>query len=122
MKKTTYVLLVISGIFMCYSCNNANARYVDLETGKKIELTKDESSGLMVNTETKKPVHIYVDTKNNDTIYGKTGQVINGHVYKNETGKFYFDDEIKSSDADVKIKTDDMKIKIEDGEKKVKKD
>ena len=117
---------------MLYSCNTADARYVDLETGKKVELSKDESTGLLVNIETKQPVHIYVDTKNNDTIYGKTGVVINGHVYKNESG-YYYDEEVKTdanedykkktdADGDVKIKTGDTKIKIEDGVKKVKND
>ena len=133
MKKTICAFLVASGIFVYASCKNADARYINLDTGEKVKLVKDETSGLMVTAETKQPVHIYVDTKTNDTIYGKTGLIINGHVYKNETGSYYYEEEIKTeatgdykkkidADGDVKIKTDDQKIKIEDGVKKVKND
>ena len=87
----------------------------------------------MVNSKTDEPVYIYVDTKENDTIYGATGEVINGHVVMTSDGKYKYDgdDEYKIKDGDykkkvdgdeVKIKDGDTKIKIEDGERKVKKD
>ena len=105
----------------------------------------------MVDKETGKPVSMYVDTKNDDTIYGRTGKVINGKIRRNkaEDGKYiyvYTDDEdndrkvknedgeskIKSGDykkevekdGDITIKDGDTKIKIDGktGEKKVKKD
>jgi hypothetical protein len=107
-------------------------RYVELASGEHIDLVKDEN-GRMVDSKTNKPVYIYVDTKTNDTIYGATGAVINGHVVKTSGGKYKYDgeDEYKYKDGDYKIKVDgdeikikdgDTKIKIEDGKKKVKKD
>ncbi len=96
----------------------------------------------MVNADTKEPVIIYVDTQTKDTIYGKTGKVINDHVMKTKDGKYKYvsTDDMESEDAykvkdgdykkkvekdgDVKIKDGDTKIKIDGktGEEKVKKD
>ena len=112
-------------------------RYLDLNTGDRVDLEKDSSSGLMVRTDTRKPVEIYVDTKTNDTIYGPTGKVINGHVVKLGEWKYKYEDgeyKIKNDEADykkkiekdgdIKIKNGDTKTKIdgETGEKKVKRD
>ena len=106
-------------------------RYYDLTAGRHVEIEKDESTGKWVNAETREPVYMYVDTKTNDTIYGATGDVVNGHVVKTSDGKYDIDDEYKTKYGDykkkidgdeVKIKNGDTKIKIEDGEKKVKKD
>ena len=55
-----------------------NDRYVDLETLEHIDVIKYSTNGYMINAETKYPVGIYVDTESKDTIYGKTGKVING--------------------------------------------
>lgn len=131
MKKIKIVL--VAGLLMAisFSCTDNKDRYIDLSTGQPIELVKDESTGLMVHESTKKPVYIYVDTKNNDTIYGKTGQVINGLVVKAENNKYVFegDEKLKiDDDGSVKYKDDDYKmkmekdgdIKIKDGDKKVK--
>ena len=106
-------------------------RYYDLTAGKYINLEKDEKTGKMLNPETHEPVYIYVDRETRDTIYGATGDVVNGHVVKTSDGKYEIDDEYKIKYGDykkkvdgdeVKIKDGDTKIKIEDGEKKVKKD
>jgi hypothetical protein len=135
MKKTSF-LFVLAVAFVWTACDNTKSRYVDLSTGKAVELEKDESTGLMVSTETKKPVYIYVDTEKNDTIYGSTGKVINGQVMKKEDGSYAFtgDYEYKSADGnlkvevekdgDIKIKNGDDKLKVdgETGEKKSKKD
>jgi len=134
MKKI--FLFAILGSAVIWSACDSNDRYLDLETGQKVELVKDESTGLMVNAETKKPVYIYVDTKTHDTIYGKTGKVINGSVVLVD-GKYIFKDDALTvesesgdykrkveKDGDIKIKDGDTKTKIdgETGEKKVKND
>ena len=133
MKQTIFLLLASVGVTYFISCANADARYLDLNTGEKIKLEKDPSTGLWVDARTKKPVYIYVDTQTNDTIYGANGKVINGHISKNENGKWVYDEENSKStgeykmkiekNGEVKMKTEGEKIKIEkSGEKKVKKD
>lgn len=130
-KKHMKHLLVtgISAILIFTACKQD--RYYDLTAGKYVEIEKDEKTGRMVNAETREPVYIYVDTQTKDTIYGATGDVVNGHVVKASDGKYDIDDEYKIKYGDykkkvdgdeVKIKDGDTKIKIEDGEKKVKKD
>lgn len=119
------------------SCSDTRDRYVDLRTGKTIELEKDDNTGLMVDATTKQPVYIYVDTRKNDTIYGKTGEVINGHVIVNNNNEYVYEKDFQpyevkgddykvevEKDGDIKIKDGDSKLKIdgETGEKKVKND
>ena len=129
MKKT--VFLGLFSIVLLTACKRE--RYYDLTADKYIEVKKDDKTGRMVNAETNEPVYIYVDTEKKDTIYGRTGEVINGHVFVSADGKYKYDgdDEYKIKDGDykkkvdgdeVKIKDGDTKIKIEDGERKVKKD
>lgn len=147
------MIFILSGlasiVVFASSCDSANGRYVDLNTGKRIELKKDPETGLMVNEKTNKPVGIYVDTKTKDTIYGKTGKVINGRVVKRDDGNYVFEDNVSmdhegdhstesgaykikhgdykkevEKDGDITIKEGDKKIKIEGetGERKVKRD
>jgi hypothetical protein len=140
--KKLISLLSSAGVLMAvfWGCSDAKGRYLDLTTGDPIEIDKDES-GVVINKATSEPVYIYVDTKNDDTIYGRTGEVINGHVVMHD-GKYLFDGDAKlkiddgeykykvgddykvksESDGDMKIKDGDSKIKIDDGEKKVKND
>ncbi len=133
-------LLAIAAISILWiSCSDEKSRYVDLRTGKTISIEKDPQTGVWMNTDTKEPVYIYVDTKSNDTIYGKTGVVINGHVTRSNDNIYWYDadvvpatTEVQSGDykkevekdGDIKIKDGDTKIKIdgETGERKVKKD
>jgi hypothetical protein len=137
MKKTIPAIVVIMSLFWM-SCTNEKDRYVDLRTGESIKLEKDAQSGVWVNAETKKPVYMYVDTEKNDTIYGKNGLVINGHIVRSDDNVYWYDvdhkeeNNVKSDDykmkvekdGDIKIKDGDKKTKIdgETGEKKVKKD
>jgi len=138
MKRLLFIA-VLSLPLLWAACNTADSRYVDLNTGESLDLEKDESSGLMVDAETKKPVRMYIDTRTNDTIDGKSGKVVNGKIVKNGntwdydvTYKMDSDGEWKikdgdykkkvEADGDVKIKNGDTKIKIdgETGETKVK--
>jgi hypothetical protein len=138
--KKLISLLSSAGVLMAmfWGCSDAKGRYLDLATGDPIEIDKNDS-GVVINKETKEPVYIYVDTKKNDTIYGRTGEVINGHVVLYD-GKYLFDGDAKlkvdgdeykykvgddykvkvESDGDKKIKDGGKKVKIDDGEKTVK--
>jgi len=124
-------LLILFGAIVMIFTSCKRERYYDLTAGKYVTLEKDEKTGHMINTETHEPVYIYVDRETRDTIYGATGDVVNGHVVVTSDGKYDIDDEYKIKYGDykkkvdgdeVKIKDGDTKIKIEDGEKKVKKD
>lgn len=148
MKNLILIVFSVLLVATYVGCADQNDRYIDLETGKHITVVKDSTNGVMVNKETNEPVAIYVDTETKDTIYGKTGEVINNHVIKSGDGKYTYakadgdavkvatdangaykvkDDNSKlkvQNDGDVKIKEGDRKVKIdaETGEKKVKTD
>ena len=143
MTKVFSVLSAIALMAMGSSCSSDKDRYINLGNGKVVEVEKDKVTGAMVDKDTKEPIYIYVDTKKNDTIYGKTGEVINGHVVLDNTQQYVFDKDIKveadansveykdgdykmeiEKDGDIKIKDGDKKTKIdgETGERKVKKD
>ncbi len=143
MKKLVFVLCAWVSLFIT-SCSNKKDRYINLANGASITLEKDPATGVMIDKKTRKPVYIYVDTKTRDTIYGKTGEVINGHVLLDNDKKYVFDGDEKlkigndgsveykdgnykvkiEKDGDMKTKNGDRKVKTdgETGEKKVKKD
>jgi hypothetical protein len=137
MKKMIFPALCISAIIGLASCSDSKDRYVDLRTGQPVELVKDEKTGLLVDANTKQPVYMYVDTRKNDTIYGKTGEVVNGHIVVNSKNEYVYEKDFEAyevkgedykveveKDGDIKIKDGDSKLKIdgETGEKKVKND
>jgi hypothetical protein len=126
-----FVLGVIS-----YACSRtAGSRYIDLNSGTRVELVEDEKSGLMVNAEDGKPLYMYVDTETNDTIYGSTGEVINGYVVRMDDGSYRYkgdykykgkdeqgDYKVKVDGEEFKIKSENEKYKVEGDEKKIKTD
>ncbi len=125
--KRMYVFILAAITFVYFTGCDNKENYVDLETGKTITVEKDQATGYMVNAETKEPVGIYVNTANHDTIYGKTGKVINNFVVKHPDGKFTYraDGDIKVTDGDSKMKAEadgDYKVKEGDYKKKVEKD
>lgn len=134
MKSKIWTVSAIAFTLVATSCiRKENARYVDLSSGEKVELVKDEETGLMVHADTRKPVYMYVDTRTNDTIYGSTGKVVNGQVRRTDDGSWQYtgDYKYKNDDEDVKIKVEDgeykyksgdVKIKIDEDGKKVKRD
>ena len=124
MKTLSFIAFQLFFITGVISCADNDHRFIDLETGKHINVLKDSTNGYMVNADTKEPVIIYVDTQTKDTIYGKTGKVINNHVIKTEEGKYKYvsHDDLKSDDDEAnKIKDGDYKKKVEkDGDVKIK--
>lgn len=137
-----YILSVlVAAALVSASCDNQQSRYIDPNTGEGLSLEKDEATGLMVDTATGKPVKIYVDTQTKDTVWGKTGKVINGKLRRDKgEGDDYvyvYDEPVRiesSERADsepsgaYEIKRGDYKkevekdgdIKIKDGNKKIK--
>ena len=138
MKKFLVLFSSSAIILLAASCSQEKGRYIDLRSGKAIKVEKDSTGG-WVDADTKNPVYIYVDTKTHDTIYGKTGEVINGHVVRGSDSTYTYDMDAKNNEnyqvragdykkkadgGDIKIKTDDKKIKIDGktGERKRKSD
>jgi len=142
MKTNSLLLISFITLSLAVGCDNNDEKIIDLETGKTITVVKDSTTGYMINTETKEPVQLYVNTSTNDTIYGRTGKVVNNSVIKTPDGKYtYMDDseiEVRSGgsgsgssggtnvstgsgDGDYKMKVEkDGDIKIKDGDTKIK--
>lgn len=141
--KAKILFVWVMTIAVLYSCKDGQTRYLDLNTNDYVQLKKDSSSGLMVNAETGKPVDVFVDTETNDTIYGRTGKVVNGQVYQSEDGQWVVKvdgdeykaksesengakvklegDEFKSKNGNYTIKREgDGDVKIENGKTQVK--
>jgi len=125
--------------------NLSAQQYIDLSTGKTVTLVKHNGTGMMYNTQTQRPVYIYVDPATSDTFYGRTREIINGKVvtkngkyfYTGDDAYIYADGDFRlktesdslgykrkgQADGDVKVKYGDYKRKMEgDGDVKVKKD
>src|SRR6476659_3541167 len=118
MKQAAMIAIALS--ILITSCKQH--RYVNLTSGAHVDLVKEERTGRLVDADTHKPVYLYVDTKTNDTIYGATGEVVNGHVVKTSEGKYKYEsnDETKYKSGDYKVKVEGDEIKIKDGDKKIK--
>ena len=124
MKQILYSVLIVMGAAFYQACDSSQ-RYIDPNTGASLNLREDTATGLMVNEKTGKPVSMYVDTKNDDTIYGRTGKVINGKIRRNEIGDGkYTYVYIDADDDNSKVKNEDGEYKIKDGDykKEVEKD
>ncbi|MCW3107771.1 MAG: hypothetical protein JWQ09_2277 [Segetibacter sp.] len=140
--KQKFLLLTI--VVIVIGLGKVKAQFIDLSTGKTVTLVKHNGNGMMYNTQTQRPVHIYVNTATNDTFYGRTGEIINGKVMRNSTGRYTYEgdgeyvykegeyrmkSEVDSAgykkvfqrDGDVKVKYGNYKRKAEiDGDVKVK--
>ncbi len=115
---------MVMAISLAGACSQQKG-YVDVNTGETIKLEKDPETGYMINTESGKPVYIYVDRSKGDTIYGRTGKVINTKVVKSSSGKYEYrgDGGYTYINGDYKKKVDDDgSYKIKDGDYKMKMD
>jgi hypothetical protein len=114
--KQVIIPAIAALLLSATGCKNETPRYVNPDTGESLELVKDANTGLMVDEKTKRPVYMYVDTEKNDTIFGETGQVVNGHIVLQEGKYRYNDQKIKAEDGEYKIKVEsDGDAKIKDG-------
>lgn len=125
--KAKFSLLGLVLLTIICSCNS-NTRYLDLNTNKHVSLRKDSVSGYMMNSKTGEPVDVYVDTKTHDTIYGITGEIVNGRLHKTEEGKWIVKidgDEYKAkseSDNSAKVKREGDEYKMKDENYAVKRE
>ena len=114
-------------VIILSSCRN-NGRYLDLSTNEHIAVKKDTTSGYIMNKKTGEPVDFYVDTKTHDTVYGVTGEIVNGRVHKSEEGRWLLnpnDSEFKErseSENSAKLKVGGGNYKAKTGSYTVKKD
>lgn len=128
MKTKIGFLAGVVALSVLYACNGSQTRYLDLNTNEYVELQKDSANGLMVNAATGKPVNIYVDTETNDTIYGRTGEVVNGKVHKSAEGQWVVKidgDEYKAkseSENSAKIKMEGEEYKSKNGNYTIKRE
>jgi hypothetical protein len=123
MKKLFFISAFASLLVFTGCKDRTESSYYDLNSGKTVKLEKDQTTGQMVNAETRQPVSIYVDTESKDTMYGATGEVINGKVVHLQDGKYQYGDlTIKQDeDGDSKLKDEDFKKKTDaDGDTKTK--
>ncbi|OAQ38263.1 hypothetical protein A5893_15850 [Pedobacter psychrophilus] len=88
-------------------------KYKNLSTGEDIEITRDETTGIAVDSKTQLPVEFYYDPITMDTLY-QNGMKVNNMLVSLGDGKYKLDDmKIKIDGDEIKIKTDTSKIKID---------
>jgi len=107
MKQVFFMSALIAVLIFCGCEEGGNSRYYDLNTGKPVTLVQDENTGLIVDAKTRQPVYIYVNRKTKDTLYGATGEVINGQVVKTENGSYKYGNRTIKEDEDGDFKSKD---------------
>lgn len=140
MKLNGFKLLGIFLISAAFACNsesnnnastdslsadgNTEATYVNLSTGEPLQIVNDTEKGYYVYSDTKLPVDndlIFVDVSTRDTLYGKTGAIVNNAILQSASGAWTLNDELVERNGDeIKIKTADGKLKIDGDELKYK--
>jgi hypothetical protein len=118
-------LLTGVGLLIMSSCTNKNevvpGTYVDLNSGDSIQVIADPQTGYAINSETQKPVYLYVDN-DRDTIF-TTGAVVNNKIVRVDDGYFEVDEtKVNIDDKDLTIKYADYKKKFDGDDYKVKGD
>lgn len=104
--------------------------YTDLNTGRTVQLARNEQTGYVTDATTGEPVEFYVDMNSMDTFYGRSNAVVNNAIMRDGEGKYKLDDakvkwdgdEMKLKSADSKEKWDGDEYKYKSGDTKVKRD
>lgn len=115
--------LFLPVVVLFASCTNKEevvpGTYVDLNSGDSVQVIVDPVTGYAINSETKKPVYLYVDN-NRDTIF-TTGVVVNNKINRVDDDYYEIDDtKVIVEDEDVTIKYVDYKKKFDGEDYKVK--
>jgi hypothetical protein len=98
---------------------SSGASYVDLNTGKTIQISHDDATGITTDIGTGKPVQFYINPITNDT-FDTRGRLVNNALILADGGWEVDETKIKSDGDDLKVKTDDMKVKTDGDETKIK--
>ena len=115
--------LVVSPMIALAACSNNDAKFKNLASEKNVYIIKDSVSGEAIDSITKEPVLFYVNLETKDTIYGKTGEIVNNAIIRTENGAYLLDEtKIKMPEAEIKIPSGDVKIKVDGDEIKIKTD
>lgn len=117
--------LFLAALILFAACTNKQevvpGSYVDLNSGDSVRVIADPVTGYAINSETKKPVYLYVDHKR-DTIF-TTGLVVNNKIIRVDDDYYEVDDtKVTVEDKDVIIKYADYKKKFDGDDYKVKGD
>lgn len=107
--------------------------YTDLNSGRTVQLARNEQTGYVTDAATGEPVEFYVDMSSMDTFYGRSTAVVNNAIMRDDEGKYKLDDsKVKWDDNEMKLKGadgskekwdgDEYKYKSADGDTKVKRD
>ncbi|SKB83987.1 hypothetical protein [Daejeonella lutea] len=117
--------LFLAGIILFAACTKKEevvpGTYVDLNSGDSIQVVADPETGYAINSETQKPVYLYVDN-NRDTIF-TTGAVVNNKITRVDDDYYEVDDtKVIVEDKDVTVKYADYKKKFDGDDYKVKGD
>ncbi len=115
--------MFLSGLILLGACTNKEevvpGTYVDLNSGDSVQVIADPVTGYAINSESQKPVYLYVDN-NRDTIF-TTGAVVNNKITRVDDDYFEIDDtKVTIDDKDVILKYTDYKKKFDGDDYKVK--
>ncbi len=118
-------LFAAASLLLAASCNNKDevmpGTYVDLNSGDSIQVIADPETGYAINSETQKPVYLYVDN-DRDTIF-TTGAVVNNKIVRVDDDYFEVDEaKVSIDDKDITIKYADYKKKFDGDDYKIKGD
>ena len=131
-------IIIMPAIFACNSTSNenadadslntdsmevSNASYVNLSTGEPVTIIRDTEKGYYVYSDSKEPIEndmFFVDINTRDTLYGRTGVVVNNAIIRADTGWSLNESMVERDGEEIKIKTADGKLKIDGDEMKYK--
>lgn len=135
----TLAILILPALVACNNTSNdnasadsletdsmqvSNASYVNLNTGEPVTIVRDTEKGYYVYSDTREPIEndlFFVDVNTRDTLYGKTGVVVNNAVIKSPSGSWTLNESmVERNGEEIKVKTADGKLKIDGDEMKYK--
>lgn len=88
--------------------------YRDISTGQNINLRYDRQKKMTYNSETGKPVDMYVNYTTGDTVYGRGQYIVNSYLMRDNGGNWGLDTvRVRSNDGGLFIIEGNRKMKTE---------